>query len=55
MNGIPSIVYGIFAYIVCVLPMKGFSALSGGFALGIMMIPMITVPVSNLCAWCLLN
>jgi len=42
MNGIPSIVYGIFAYIVCVLPMKGFSALSGGFALGIMMIPMIT-------------
>lgn len=42
MNGIPSIVYGIVAYIVCVLPMKGFSALSGGFALGIMMIPMIT-------------
>ncbi len=42
MNGIPSIVYGIFAYIVCVLPMKGFSALSGGFALGIMMIPMIS-------------
>ncbi len=42
MNGIPSIVYGIFAYIICVLPMKGFSALSGGFALGIMMIPMIT-------------
>ena len=42
MNGIPSIVYGIFAYIVCVLPMRGFSALSGGFALGIMMIPMIS-------------
>ena len=42
MNGIPSIVYGIFAYIVCVLPMKSFSAFSGGFALGIMMIPMIT-------------
>jgi len=42
MNGIPSIVYGIFAYIVCVLPMHGFSALSGGFALGIMMIPMIS-------------
>ena len=41
MNGIPSIVYGIFAYTICVLPMKGFSALSGGFALGIMMIPMI--------------
>jgi len=42
MNGIPSIVYGIFAYIVCVRPMHGFSAYSGGFALGIMMIPMIT-------------
>jgi len=42
MNGVPSIVYGIFAYIVCVLPMKSFSALSGGFALGIMMIPMIS-------------
>jgi phosphate transport system permease protein len=42
MNGIPSIVFGIFAYTVCVLPMKSFSALSGGFALGMMMIPMIT-------------
>jgi len=42
MNGIPSIVFGIFAYVVCVLPMKSFSALSGGFALGLMMIPMIT-------------
>jgi len=42
MNGIPSIVYGIFAYTLLVLPMKGFSALSGGFALGIMMIPIVT-------------
>jgi phosphate transport system permease protein len=42
MNGIPSIVFGIFAYTVCVVPMKTFSALSGGFALGLMMIPMIT-------------
>lgn len=42
MNGIPSIVYGIFAYTVFVLPFKGFSAISGGIALGIMMIPMIT-------------
>lgn len=42
MNGVPSIVYGIFAYAVFVLPMKSFSALSGGIALGIMMIPMIT-------------
>ena len=42
MNGIPSIVYGIFAYAVFVLPMKSFSAVSGGLALGIMMIPMIS-------------
>lgn len=42
MNGVPSIVYGIFAYTILVKPFKGFSALSGGVALGIMMIPMIT-------------
>ncbi len=42
MNGIPSIVYGIFAYALFVVPMKSFSALSGGAALGIIMIPIIT-------------
>ncbi len=42
MNGIPSIVYGIFAYAIFVLPMKKFSALAGGVALGIMMIPIVT-------------
>ncbi len=39
LNGVPSIVMGIFAYTVLVLPLKHFSALAGGFALGIMMIP----------------
>lgn len=39
LNGIPSIVIGIFAYTIVVLPFKQFSALAGGFALGIMMIP----------------
>lgn len=39
LNGVPSIVIGIFAYGVLVLPMKHFSTLAGGFALGIMMIP----------------
>jgi phosphate transport system permease protein len=39
LNGVPSIVIGIFAYTVVVLPMQHFSALAGGFALGIMMIP----------------
>lgn len=42
MNGIPSIVYGMFAYALFVVPMKSFSSLSGGFALGVMMIPIIT-------------
>lgn len=39
LNGIPSIVIGIFAYAIVVLPMKHFSALAGGVALGIMVIP----------------
>jgi phosphate transport system permease protein len=42
LNGVPSIVIGIFAYSVAVLPVKHFSALAGGVALGIMVIP-ITV------------
>jgi phosphate transport system permease protein len=39
--GVPSIVIGIFAYTVIVLPMGHFSALAGGFALGIIMIPIL--------------
>jgi phosphate transport system permease protein len=39
LNGVPSILIGIFAYTVVVLPMKHFSALAGGLALGVMMIP----------------
>jgi phosphate transport system permease protein len=42
LNGVPSIVVGVFAYGVAVLPFKRFSALAGGVALGIMMIPIIT-------------
>jgi phosphate transport system permease protein len=41
LNGVPSIVIGVFAYGVAVLPFKQFSAIAGGFALGIMMIPII--------------
>ena len=41
LNGVPSIVIGVFAYGIAVLPFKQFSALAGGFALGIMMIPII--------------
>ena len=39
LNGVPSIVIGIFAYGLVVLPFKHFSTLAGGFALGLMMIP----------------
>jgi len=39
LNGVPSIVIGIFAYSLVVLPFKHFSTLAGCFALGLMMIP----------------
>jgi len=42
LNGVPSIVIGVFAYVVFVIPMKHFSAIAGGFALGILMMPLIT-------------
>ena len=39
LNGVPSIVIGIFAYALLVLPLKHFSTMAGAFALGVMMIP----------------
>jgi phosphate transport system permease protein len=39
LNGVPSIVIGIFAWTVIVVPMHTFSAWAGGFALSLMMIP----------------
>ena len=42
LNGVPSIVIGIVAYALVVLKQKHFSALAGGVALAIMMIPTIT-------------
>lgn len=41
LNGIPSIVIGIATYGLVVVPQKHFSALAGGIALGIMMVPTI--------------
>jgi len=41
MNGVPSIVMGIFAYSLVVMPMHHFSTLAGGIALGIMVIPTV--------------
>lgn len=42
LNGLPSIVMGIFAWELFVKPVGHFSALAGGIALGIMMIPLVT-------------
>jgi phosphate transport system permease protein len=41
LNGVPSIVIGIFAYTVMVLPMRRFSALAGAFALAVIMLPIV--------------
>ena len=41
LNGTPSIVIGIFAYLVIVLTTGGFSAFSGSFALAVMMLPLV--------------
>ena len=42
LNGLPSIVIGIFAWEFLVRPVGHFSALAGGVALGTMMIPLVT-------------
>jgi phosphate transport system permease protein len=42
LNGIPSIVIGVFVYGIAVLPFRQFTMLAGGLALGIMMIPIMT-------------
>ena len=42
LNGLPSIVMGIFAWTLLVRPVGHFSALAGGTALGAMMIPLVT-------------
>lgn len=41
LNGVPSIVVGMFAYGLVVLPVKRFSAIAGGVALGFIMIPIV--------------
>ncbi len=41
LTGIPSIVTGVFIYTIVVLPLKHFSALAGGIALALIMIPIV--------------
>ncbi len=43
LTGVPSIIVGMFAYGVIVLLTKGFSAIAGGFALAVIMLPMIVL------------
>jgi phosphate transport system permease protein len=43
LTGVPSIVVGIFAYGIIVLTTKGFSAIAGGFALAVIMLPIIVL------------
>ena len=41
LNGVPSIVIGIFAYAIVVRPLKHFSAFAGGIALAVIMLPIV--------------
>lgn len=41
LSGVPSIVVGIFAYTIVVLPQRHFSALAGGVSLAVIMLPII--------------
>ncbi|HYK22664.1 MAG TPA: phosphate ABC transporter permease PstA [Pyrinomonadaceae bacterium] len=41
LTGIPSIVTGVFVYAIFVLPMKHFSAIAGGVALALIMVPIV--------------
>lgn len=41
LSGIPSIITGMVAYTLLVVPMKGFSALAGAVALAMIMIPIV--------------
>ena len=42
LTGVPSIVTGVFVYALIVIPMRQFSALAGGVALAVIMIPVVT-------------
>jgi phosphate transport system permease protein len=41
LTGIPTIIFGLFAWIFIVVPQQSFSGLAGGVALGIIMIPIV--------------
>ena len=43
LSSVPSIVVGVFSYALIVITTKAFSALAGGFALGIIMLPVVAL------------
>jgi phosphate transport system permease protein len=47
LSGIPSVVTGILVYLLIVIPLHHFSALAGGVALGIIMIPIVSNTTSE--------
>jgi len=47
LTGIPTIIFGLFAWVLIVIPQQGFSALSGGVALGIIMIPIVATTAED--------
>lgn len=51
LQGVPSIVIGIIAYLWLVLSLGSFSALSGGVALGLMMLPVIVTTTLRSASW----
>jgi phosphate transport system permease protein len=50
LNGVPSIVIGVFVYGVAVLPFGRFSALAGGVALALVMVPIVMRTTEELAA-----
>ena len=41
LTGVPSIIVGVFVYTIIVLPQRHFSALAGGVALAVIMVPIV--------------
>jgi len=47
LTGVPTIIFGLFVWVLIVIPQQGFSALSGGAALGIIMIPIVATTAED--------
>ena len=43
LSSVPSILVGVFSYALIVVTTKAFSSLAGGFALGIIMLPVVAL------------